>query len=139
MKNRKYFFLGTVGKLMRFALVGLLVMCVFMSLNWALGGLMTEQGAFLSAYPAALLLHFYLNKFWTFENYEKVNSRQLLAYAATVLVTFVIQWCIFTYCRRWTSWPAWIAAGVANVAQMTVSFFMLKLKVFVHRASKNGR
>ena len=139
MKNRKYFFLGTVGKLMRFALVGLLVMCVFMALNWALGGLMTEQGAFLSAYPAALLLHFYLNKFWTFENYEKVNSRQLLAYAATVLVTFVIQWCIFTYCRRWTSWPAWIAAGVANVGQMTVSFFMLKLKVFVHRASKNGR
>jgi putative flippase GtrA len=139
MKNRKHFFLGTVGKLMRFALVGLLVMCVFMALNWALGGLMTEQGAFLSAYPAALLLHFYLNKFWTFENYEKVNSRQLLAYAATVLVTFVIQWCIFTYCRRWTSWPAWIAAGVANVGQMTVSFFMLKLKVFVHRASKNGR
>jgi putative flippase GtrA len=139
MKNRKYFFLGTVGKLMRFALVGLLVMCVFMALNWALGGLMTEQGAFLSAYPAALLLHFYLNKFWTFENYEKVNSRQLLAYAATVLVTFVIQWCIFTYCRRWTSWPAWIAAGVANVGQMTVSFFMLKLKVFVHRASRNGR
>jgi putative flippase GtrA len=124
---------------MRFALVGLLVMCVFMALNWALGGLMTEQGAFLSAYPAALLLHFYLNKFWTFENYEKVNSRQLLAYAATVLVTFVIQWCIFTYCRRWTSWPAWIAAGVANVGQMTVSFFMLKLKVFVHRASRNGR
>lgn len=139
MKNRKHFFLGTVGKLMRFALVGLLVMCVFMALNWALGGLMTEQGAFLSAYPAALLLHFYLNKFWTFENYEKVNSRQLLAYAATVLVTFVIQWCIFTYFRRWTSWPAWIAAGVANVGQMTVSFFMLKLKVFVHRASKNGR
>jgi len=139
MKNRKHFFLGTVGKLMRFALVGLLVMCVFMALNWALGGLMTEQGAFLSAYPAALLLHFYLNKFWTFENYEKVNSRQLLAYAATVLVTFVIQWCIFTYCRRWTSWPAWIAAGVANVGQMIVSFFMLKLKVFVHRASKNGR
>jgi putative flippase GtrA len=139
MKNRKHFFLGTVGKLMRFALVGLLVMCVFMALNWALGGLMTEQGAFLSAYPAALLLHFYLNKFWTFENYEKVNSRQLLAYAATVLVTFVIQWCIFTYCRRWTSWPAWIAAGVANVGQMTVSFFMLKLKVFVHRASRNGR
>lgn len=139
MKNRKYFFLGTVGKLMRFALVGLLVMCVFMALNWALGGLMTEQGAFLSAYPAALLLHFYLNKFWTFENYEKVNSRQLLAYAATVLVTFVIQWCIFTYCRRWTSWPAWIAAGVANVGQMTISFFMLKLKVFVHRASRNGR
>jgi len=139
MKNRKHFFLGTVGKLMRFALVGLLVMCVFMALNWALGGLMTEQVAFLSAYPAALLLHFYLNKFWTFENYEKVNSRQLLAYAATVLVTFVIQWCIFTYCRRWTSWPAWIAAGVANVGQMTVSFFMLKLKVFVHRASRNGR
>ena len=132
MKDSKYSLISSSGKLMRFAMVGFLVMGVFMALNWALGRLMNEQAAFLSAYPAALILHFYLNKIWTFENYEKVNSKQLATYALTVLATFLIQWSVFTFCRRWISWPAWIVAGVANVAQMAVSFLMMKLKIFVH-------
>jgi len=137
MKDSKYSLGSSSGKLMRFALVGLLVMGVFMALNWALGRFINEQAAFLSAYPAALILHFYLNKIWTFENHEKVNSKQLVIYGLTVLITFIIQWSVFTFCRIWTSWPAWIIAGFANISQMVISFLMMKLKIFVHHGSIN--
>ena len=137
MKDSKYSLISSSGKLMRFALVGFLVMGVFMALNWALGRFMNEQAAFLSAYPAALILHFYLNKIWTFENHEKVNSKQLITYALTVLITFMIQWSVFTFCRIWTLWPAWIIAGFANISQMAISYLMMKLKVFVHQDSIN--
>ena len=137
MKYLRYSLFNSAGKLIRFALVGLLVMGVFMALNWALGCFINEQAAFLSAYPAALILHFYLNKIWTFENHEKVNSKQLVTYALTVLITFIIQWSVFTFCRIWTSWPAWIIAGFANISQMAISYLMMKLKVFVHHDSLN--
>ncbi len=136
MKDSKHAYFGSAAKFMRFAVVGFLVMAVFMALNWFLGQFIAEQAAFLCAYPPALLLHFYLNKNWTFKNREKVNHQQLVAYAVTVLVTFIIQWCVFSLIRRWTSWPTWIAAGAANVAQMTVSFLMMKLRVFVGSTSK---
>jgi len=68
------------GKLLRFAAVGLAVMVVFMALNWLLGRFMGAPAAFLCAYPPALLLHFLLNKIWTFENREKVSGRQVREY-----------------------------------------------------------
>lgn len=136
MKHPRHAYFGSAAKLMRFAVVGFLVMGVFMALNWFLGYYLAEQISFLCAYPPALFLHFYLNKNWTFKNHEKVNHQQLVAYTVTVLVTFIIQWCVFTLMRRFTSFPAWIAAGAANVAQMTFSFLMMKLRVFVNGTSK---
>ena len=118
-------------KFVRFALVGLVVMAVFMALNWIFSHRMSGQAAFFCAYPPALLLHFFLNKIWTFENRQKVDSAQLSAYFMMVLVTFVIQWCVFSAIRAWTHLENWIAAGVANVSQMIIGFLFMKLKVFV--------
>ena len=64
-------FCDDYGKLLRFAAVGLIVMAVFMALNAMFGFLMDQQAAFFCAYPPALLLHFSLNKYWTFEKHEK--------------------------------------------------------------------
>lgn len=125
-----------LGKLLRFGSVGLSVMGVFMTLNWLLGRLMDEQAAFLCAYPPALLLHFLLNKLWTFENRERVNGRQVREYVFMVGLTFAIQWGVFTALRIWTDWPGWAAAGLANVAQMAVSFALMQARVF---AVKSGR
>ena len=125
-----------LGKLLRFGSVGLSVMGVFMTLNWLLGRLMGEQAAFLCAYPPALLLHFLLNKLWTFENREKVSGRQVREYFFMVGLTFAIQWGVFTAVRTWTPWPAWAAAGLANVAQMAVSFLIMQARVFAHRAPR---
>jgi len=124
------------GKLLRFAAVGLAVMVVFMALNWLLGRFMGAQAAFLCAYPPALLLHFLLNKIWTFENREKVSGRQVREYFFMVALTFAIQWGAFTAVRTWTPWPAWAAAGLANVAQMAVSFLIMQARVFAHRAPR---
>jgi putative flippase GtrA len=125
-----------LGKLLRFATVGIVVMGVFMALNWLLGRSMGEQAAFLCAYPPALLLHFLLNKIWTFENRERVSGRQVRDYVFMVGLTFVIQWGVFTALRAWTVWPAWGAAGLANVAQMTVSFVLMQARVFAIRSPR---
>ena len=127
---------------MRFAAVGLIVMAVFMALNGIFGAIMGEQAAFFCAYPPALLLHFSLNKYWTFAKRDKISVTQLYTYLATVAITLMIQWIVFTLVRQWAHWPAWFVAGLANLAQMAISFIMMKFQVFnsVHAgkdASKN--
>ena len=123
-------------KLARFGAVGVAVMGVFMALNWLLGHGLSEQVAFLCAYPPAVALHFFLNKRWTFADKRTASARQMGEYLVMVLVTFVIQWSVFTALRTWSTWPGWLAAGAANVAQMAVSFAMMQVRVFAatHRA-----
>ena len=117
-------------KLARFGAVGIGVMVVFMALNGVLGFWLREQVAFLCAYPPAVALHFFLNKRWTFADQRTASARQVSEYAVMVGVTFVIQWGVFTALRAWTTWPGWLAAGAANVAQMAVSFLMMQVRVF---------
>jgi len=117
-------------KLARFGAVGMAVMVVFMALNWALGHALSEQIAFLCAYPPSVALHFFLNKRWTFADKRTASARQLGEYLVMVFVTFLIQWSVFTALRTWSTWPGWLAAGAANVAQMTVSFAMMQVRVF---------
>lgn len=123
-------------KLARFGAVGVAVMGVFMALNWLLGHGLSEQVAFLCAYPPAVALHFFLNKRWTFDDKRTASARQMGEYLVMVLVTFVIQWSVFTALRTWSTWPGWLAAGAANVAQMAVSFAMMQVRVFAatHRS-----
>jgi putative flippase GtrA len=123
-------------KFVRFAVVGLVVMAVFMALNWIFSSSMSGQAAFFCAYPPALLLHFFLNKIWTFENRQKVDASQLSAYLVMVLVTFIIQWSVFSAIRAWTQLENWIAAGIANISQMVVGFIFMKLRVFVTNRAK---
>ena len=53
-----------------------------------------------------------------------------------VLVTFIIQWSVFSAIRAWTQLENWIAAGIANVSQMVVGFIFMKLSVFVTNRAK---
>lgn len=117
-------------KLARFGAVGIGVMVVFMTLNGVLGFWLSEQAAFLCAYPPAVVLHFFLNKRWTFADRRPASPRQVGEYAVMVGVTFVIQWGVFTALRTWTTWPGWLAAGAANMAQMAMSFLMMQVRVF---------
>ena len=117
-------------KLARFGAVGVAVMGVFMALNWVLGHALSEPVAFLCAYPPAVALHFFLNKRWTFVDQRTASARQVGEYVVMVIVTFGIQWSVFTALRMWSTWPGWLAAGAANVAQMAVSFAMMQVRVF---------
>lgn len=119
-------------KLIRFGVVGLTVMVTFTALNWLFGHWMPASVAFLVAYPPALLLHYLLNKRWTFRHAQATRSTQVAEYLYTVLVTFLIQWPVFLLASKVFGWKAWVAAGVANLAQMSVSFLMLQVRVFRH-------
>lgn len=117
-------------KLIRFGVVGLTVMGVFMALNWWLAPMLGRQAGFIVAYIPAVALHFCLNKFWTFGCVRRDAARQVSEYVFMVVVTFLIQWSVFTALGAITVWPSWLNAGTANVAQMAVSFLMMQRRVF---------
>lgn len=117
-------------QVVRFAIVGGGVMLFFMVLNGFFGRWWPAQVAFLAAYPPALALHFGLNKWWTFGSTRTDTTRQLGEYLAMVVVTFAIQWTVFTGVMLTTAWPGWLAAGLANLAQMIVTFLMMQRRIF---------
>jgi putative flippase GtrA len=117
-------------KLLRFGAVGVVVAGVFMGLNRLLDPVVGKDAAFFLAYPPALAVHFCLNKWWTFDSRTTVTRRQLGEYLAMVAVTFLIQWTAFKALSRWTRLPGWLEAGLANVAQMAVSFLFMQVRIF---------
>ena len=122
-------------KLARFAVVGAGVMLFFMGLNWLLAPFLGEQGAFLAAYPPALGLHFLLNKWWTFGCTRSDSVRQVSEYLVMAAITFALQWAIFSLVVYTTAAPSWIAAGMANVGQMLVTFVIMNKRVFAQKPS----
>lgn len=110
-------------------------MLFFMAANWLLGRVLTAQAAFLAAYPPALLLHYLLNKRWTFADPEPTDGRKVADYLHAVVATFLIQWPVFTVGQFVAGWPPWLAAGAANLAQMVASFLLLQWRVFRPGAS----
>jgi len=120
----------SIRRIVRFGVVGVAVMLCFMALNWLFGRVLSAPAAFFAAYPPALVLHFLLNKLWTFDDQRATSGRHLAEYLHAVVVTFLIQWPVFVVCLHLLGWKAWLAAGVANVAQMTASFLFMQLRVF---------
>jgi putative flippase GtrA len=117
-------------KLVRFGLVGVLVMAVFMSLNWFFGIWLGKDLSFILAYPPAVALHFLLNKTWTFESNRTDSTRQVSEYLLMVLVTFAVQAAVFKALTATTNLPGWAAAGCANAAQMILTFLAMQYRVF---------
>ena len=127
-----------VRRLVRFGSVGVLVMLAFMALNGLLGRWLPAQAAFLVAYPPALALHFLLNKLWTFGDRRETTGRHLAEYLHAVVLTFLIQWPVFTLAQGQLGAPGWLAAGLANGVQMTASFLLLRNRVFGEQAGPDA-
>ncbi len=119
-----------VLQLARFAVVGGAVSACFMGLNWLFGRAVNKEAAFFLAYPPSVLLHFCLNKWWTFDCRNGANRRQVGEYIAMVAVAFCIQWGFFMVLGALTRWPGWLMAGLANVAQMALTFIVMKRRIF---------
>jgi putative flippase GtrA len=117
-------------KLLRFAIVGIIVAGVFMGLNWLLAPAVGKQAAFLLSYPPALAVHFWLNKWWTFASRGGATRRQIGEYLVMVAITFLLQWAVFNALSRWTRLPGWLEAGLANVAQTAISFLFMQARIF---------
>jgi putative flippase GtrA len=119
-----------VRRILRFGVVGGVVMGVFMGLNWLLAPRIGKDAAFLAAYVPAVALHFCLNKWWTFGCARSDSGRQVGEYLVMVLVTFLIQAAVFKLLTHFTTLPSWLAAGAANAAQIAVTFFVMQRRIF---------
>jgi len=122
-----------IRRLIRFAVVGLVVMGFFMGLNWLFGRIAGPTAAFLLAYPPALALHYALNKWWTFGCERTDTSRQLAEYLGMVAITFVVQYGFFWLAHDWLGLAGWLSAGIANAGQMALSFLIMQRRVFAAR------
>ncbi len=120
-------------RVLRFAVVGGLVMLVFTGLNWLFGHWLGTDASFLVAYPPAVALHFWLNKKWTFGCARTDAARQASEYIVMVLVTFGVQALVFKLLMGLTSLPGWAAAGAANAVQTVITFFAMQYRIFGRR------
>jgi putative flippase GtrA len=123
-----------VRRVFRFAIVGGVVMLVFMGLNWLLAPLLGADAAFFAAYAPAVALHFCLNKWWTFGSTRTDSGRQVGEYLLMVLATFLIQTAVFKLLMHFTPLPSWLAAGAANAAQMVITFLVMQRRIFTGAA-----
>jgi putative flippase GtrA len=129
------------GRVVRFACVGVIVALWFAALNAIFGRAfgLGPQASFFIAYPPALALHFLLNKLWTFGDRTSTTHHQVGEYLFSALVTFLVQWPAFLVFQKAFGLPGWISAGGANLAQMSVSFLLLRWRVFNGSASLDER
>lgn len=124
-----------VRHVIRFAIVGGAVMVFFMALNWLFGHWAGPTVAFLLAYPPALALHYSLNKWWTFGCERTDTAKQVSEYLAMVAITFVVQYAFFWLANQVLGLPGWCAAGIANAAQMALTFVIMRRRVFSPKVS----
>jgi putative flippase GtrA len=117
-------------RLVRYAVVGTVVLLVFTGLNWLWGLRFGKDTSFLLAYPPAVGLHFWLNKHWTFGCRRADAGRQVSEYLVMVLVTFLVQAAVFATLTRLTDLPGWVAAGMSNAAQMIITFLAMQYRIF---------
>ncbi len=117
-------------KVLRFAVVGASVTGVFMALNWIFEPHLGPDIAYLAAYPLAVLVHFCLNKWWTFKDQSEVKKKQVGEYLVLTATVFCIQTVIFKLLIVYSTMPSWLASGVATVAQMALAFIVMQKRVF---------
>lgn len=117
-------------RVLRFGLVGTTVTLFFMALNWLLAPRLGTDLAFFAAYPPTIVLHFSLNKWWTFRDQSAVRTKQVSEYMVMTLVAFVIQTVCFKLLMHFTPIASWVASGVATVAQMALAFVVMQFRVF---------
>ena len=91
---------------------------------------MGEDLAFCLSYPPAAALHFWLNRAWTFAGGATSMRRQVPEYLLMVVASFVLQAAVFKAVTALTSFPGWIAAGIANVSAIGLSFLAMQHRVF---------
>lgn len=125
-----------IRKLLRFGVVGGGVTATFMGLNWWFGRSLGATTAYLLAYPPAVALHFFLNKFWTFGDRGGVKPRQLSEYLVLLVVAFLLQTAAFLLLTRVATMVPWLASGLATVLQMGFSFIFMQRRIFVSRVQR---
>lgn len=124
-----------VRRLLRFAVVGLVVMGFFAALNWLFARWFSVPVALALSYPPAWALHYSLNKWWTFGCERTDTARQVSEYLVMLVITTAVQTFFFWVAYDLCGMPNWVAAVVGNGSQIVLSFLLMQRRVFAGQRS----
>jgi len=118
----------------KFLTVGAIAAAVDFSALFAASRMMGPTAAFLVAYPAGVITHFLLNKYWTFGCARRDFAKQIVQYAGTVVAAFLVQSAVYAVVVRWSGGNVLLAKACAIPPSTVVCYLLLKLGVFTGRA-----
>ncbi len=86
--------------------------------------------AFVASYALAVAVHYSLNRFWALRSSRQDYRRQTGEYCATVVGSFLVNFCLFQLAVRVFRVPTVWAALVTNPPTTVVVFLILNFRVF---------
>ena len=122
----------TIGKGIRFGLVGGFVCLVDLAMLWLFSRFTPPVVAVSVAYFIAVTVHFCLNKWWVFRNQSTAVGAQVLKYALTVAACWLCTVAVFSLSLRWVTMNIFIAKIIAVPPTTLLSFVMMRWFVFRH-------
>ena len=122
----------TIGKGIRFGLVGGFVCLVDLAMLWLFSRFTPPVVAVSVAYFIAVTVHFCLNKWWVFRNQSTAVGLQVLKYALTVAACWLCTVAVFSLSLRWVTMNIFIAKIIAVPPTTLLSFVMMRWFVFRH-------
>ena len=122
----------TIGKGIRFGLVGGFVCLVDLAMLWVWSRFTSPVVAVSAAYFIAVTVHFCQNKWWVFRNQSTTVGTQVLNYALTVAACWLCTVAVFSLSLRWVTMNIFIAKIIAVPPTTLLSFVMMRWFVFRH-------
>jgi putative flippase GtrA len=99
---------------------------------WVLKRFLAPLVAFSWAYACSVVTHYSLNRFWALRSARRDSGRQLLEYAGTVVIGWLIQSTVFRFCLHSVGmgimWANFFAVPPSTVAVILI----LNYRVFRH-------
>lgn len=117
---------------LRYLLVGgLTVACYYAILGIAFSGLgLPHMLAVALAYGAALAVHFFANRSFTFRAQGADLGAQTGRYAALVVLNLLIQLAAVYLAHDVAGWNLYLAAGIGVVLTLVTGFILMRVWVF---------
>ena len=120
----------TIGKGLRFCLVGGFVCLVDLAMLWLWSRFTPPMVAVSAAYFIAVTVHFCLNKWWVFRNQSTAVGAQVFKYALTVAACWLCTVAIFSLSLHWLTTNIFVAKIIAVPPATLLSFALMRWFVF---------
>jgi putative flippase GtrA len=129
---------GMIGGFLRFCVVGGTVTALNLGLLTLFALHFRPNVSFLLAYFPSILLHFALNKWWTFRCERSDFRRQLAQYLAVAGLNFLINFTLYNAALHWLTPSALLANLLALPASMVAGYLLFRRHVFLAQARSQG-
>jgi putative flippase GtrA len=97
---------------------------------WVLKRFLAPLTAFSCAYACSVVTHYTLNRFWALRSTRRDSGRQLLEYAGTVAIGWLIQSTVFRFCLHRLGLDIMWANFLAVPPSTIVVILILNFRVF---------